>query len=169
MNRVNNYPIPTIESLKEDISALKELLEKTEAVGVTGSLAHGCFKKWTSDIDFFVIQRVSVSDKERDEMRSALQKLAWERYGRGADVLFYTLRGLKAIPSWYTVIMASDGVLLHDKGRVKKIFHRIVSLAQKKGLVHKFYDGQPVWEMGRPMKPGEIISLKLEDDENDQR
>ena len=163
----DNYPIPTIESLKEDISTLGELLKTTEAVGVTGSLAYGCFKKWTSDIDFFVILRESVSDKERNEIRSALRKLAWERYSRGADVLFYTLRGLRAIPSWYTIIMASDGIFLYDKGRVKKIFQRIVSLAQKKGLVHKFYDGQPVWEMGRPMKPGEIISIELEDDEYD--
>jgi len=167
MNRVDNYPIPTIESVKEDINALGELLKKTEAVGVTGSLAYGCFKKWTSDIDFFIILRESVSDRERDEMRSALQKLVWERYGRGADVLFYTLRSLKVIPSWYTVIMASDGILLYDKGRVKKILQRIVSLAQKKGLVHKFYDGQPVWEMGRPMEPGEIIFIELEDDEYD--
>lgn len=167
MSRLDSYSIPTIESLKEDISALGELLEKTEAIGVTGSLAYGCFNKWTSDIDFFVILRESVSDKEQDGIRRALLKLAWERYGRGADVLFYTLHSLKAIPSWYTIIMASDGILLYDKGRVKKIFLRIVSLAISKGLVHKFYDGQPVWEMGRPMEPGEIISIKLEDYKND--
>ncbi len=41
MSREDNYLIPTIESVKEDISALGELLEKTEAVGVTGSMATG--------------------------------------------------------------------------------------------------------------------------------
>jgi predicted nucleotidyltransferase len=150
----------TLEGVKRDLLSLGSVLEEAEAVGIFGSLARGDFGK-KSDIDIFVV----VSKNEGREQESLWHKRIREvlkRYPCDKTILLYSIGGLRAVSNWHVFSLASDGVIVYDKGQVGSLFKEIVAKANEVGLVRKRYGHHPVWAMGRKLKWGEVIEVSLD-------
>lgn len=150
----------TLEGVKRDLLSLGPLLEETEAVGIFGSLARGDFGK-KSDIDVFVV----VSKNEGMEQESLWHKRIREAlrgYPYNKTILLYSIKGLRMISNWHVFSLASDSVIVYDKGRVAPLFKQIVDKAEEVGLVRRQYGRCKVWAMGRKLKWGEVIEVSLD-------
>jgi predicted nucleotidyltransferase len=151
-----------ISEIKQKISNLREI-DEAEAIGVCGSLARGRFNK-RSDIDLFVVikERKPGIDYERlwyDRLYNILSDLK-----RDITVIVYSLAGLKKIVTWYVLRLASEGILLYDKGNVKGLFERIIKTAKEAGLVEREISGYKVWS-APSLKLGEELILEVKDEE----
>ncbi|MBM4044317.1 MAG: nucleotidyltransferase domain-containing protein [Planctomycetes bacterium] len=156
-------PVPvTREAVTEQL--LKQpWVGETEAIVIIGSLAYGNFGP-RSDIDVVIV--VQEKPPERDEAFWYHRvNAALGRFHRDTTVLVYTLQGLKYVPSWYTIVLASDHIMVYDKGKVAPLFEKIIAAAKRADLVRKVYDGRPVWQLGRPARWGEIIRVEVTDDD----
>ena len=123
----NTIPQPTIETVKEALLSLGEVLEEAEAIGIFGSLARGTLSP-RSDIDVFVVVREKDPHGE-DDMRWWLRiQRVLEPFQRDVTVLVYTVRGLKQISNWYVLRLASEGVIVYDRGGITQLFQQILSL-----------------------------------------
>jgi predicted nucleotidyltransferase len=139
-----------------------DYLQQLEAIGIFGSLARKDFTQ-RSDIDIFVV----VDDvKDRGE---ETEKLWYDRISdlladlcRDVTVLVYSVKALRRVATWHTIRLASEGIILYDKGKVKDIFEAIVKEAKRVGLVERKFGRRKVWMMDRPLKRGEIIEVTLE-------
>lgn len=151
----------TLKGVKRDLLSLGPLLEETEAVGIFGSLARGDFGK-KSDIDVFIVLSGNGGGIENDKLWSKRIRGALKKYSRDKTILVYGMTHLRAICNWYVFSLASEGVIVYDKGRVAPLFSQIVAKAKEVGLVRKRYGRHPVWAMGRRLKWGEVIEVSLD-------
>lgn len=156
----------TVEAVTEEVRKLGPLLEETEGVGIFGSLLWPKFNE-RSDIDLFVVlPEEDYGDENQFRWLRLLSRPLRERFRRDVHVIFYTLRALKKVPDWYTILLASDHALIYDKGAVEPILRRIVAEAERVGLVRVWtHRNCPTWKMGRPLRFGEIIRVEVTDDD----
>ncbi|MDZ7262311.1 MAG: nucleotidyltransferase domain-containing protein [candidate division KSB1 bacterium] len=150
------------EYVSQKILSRGDYLQQLEAIGIFGSLARTDFTD-RSDIDIFVVVD-EVKDQEEET-----EKLWYDRISdlltelhRDVTVLVYSIKALTKVATWHTIRLASEGILLYDKGKVKNIFEAIVKEAKRVGLVEKKFGRRKVWMMGRALKRGEIIEVTLE-------
>jgi len=75
-------------------------------------------------------------------------------------VLVYTVKGLRAISNWYVLRLASEGILVLDRGDIGDLFKKIRQAAKAAGLTQKRVAGSWVWEAS-DMEPGEVLEITL--------
>jgi len=85
--------------------------------------------------------------------------------GYNKNALCYTLRAPREVESGYVLELASDSLLAYDRGRVAPLFRKIIAAARKAGLVRKKRGSRPAWGYSRPLKFGELIEVKVENDD----
>lgn len=153
--------IPSLSAIGQAILSLGEELKDAEAIGVMGSIARGDFHR-RSDIDIFVVV------KER-KPGVDIDRLWWERingvlskFRRDATVITYSVEGLKRISNWYVLRLASEGVLIYDRGGIRKLFDKIIKTALDAGLVERTIGSHRVWS-ARNLKLGERFILEVRD------
>ncbi len=157
------------QSVRDDILSLGEELEGLEGIGLVGSLIWGGFDEEKSDIDVFIV----LPDFHPEEFRAVEKRwrerlfgFLYGKYRRDVTVITYSLKSLRKVPVWHTIIMASDGLLIWDKGKVAKIFRRIVEEAEKQGLERVVCGYKhPIWRIKPPVKPGTIVKVEIPEDE----
>lgn len=146
-----------IRKIKEKILAID--LTEVEGIGIFGSLARGDdFNKY-SDIDIFVVVKEKTEDIDMiwaKKIRNSLSELE-----RDVTVLVYSLKGLRMINNWYVLRLASEGILLYDKGEIQSLFKDIIKAAKSAGLARIKRDNEYVWSIVRPLKIGEVIEVKV--------
>lgn len=154
-------PDLSIDGIRAAILSLGDKLEETEAIGICGSLARGDFHE-KSDIDIFVVV------KERN-LGMDIDRIWWDRinevlkeYRRDITVLVYSIKGLKKIITWYVLRLASEGILIYDKGGIKELFAKIIDAARKAGLVEKKIGNHRVWSAPK-LKIGERLVVGVKD------
>lgn len=157
---INGVDMNEVEKIKEVILSHKDWLEECLAIGLFGSFARGDFRRG-SDIDVFIIIEDDKWTKDTDMLWYRRMSDALSEFHRDVMPMVYTLSLLKEVPHWETLRMATDGIFFYDKGGIKEIFDAIVAEAKRVGLEEIEIDGVKVWMMTRPMKPGEIIEVKL--------
>jgi hypothetical protein len=157
----------SLDKVKQDILALGDALEKAEAVGVIGSLLREDFND-ESDVDLLIVM-----DDETFRQRRGVDwigywydifKPALAKYRRGVDCIVYSMTGLRKVNNWYVLVVASDAVLVYDKGKVTPLFQRIIDAALKAGLVKKKRGVHTVWGLHKP-KFGQRVKVEVEDDD----
>ena len=159
----NKKPLVTIEAVQKDLTSREEYLEEVEGIGIFGSLARNDFSGQMSDIDIFVIlEKATYSD---DELWIRRIKELLDKYERDITVLVYDLPSLKKVCNWYVLELASDSLLVYDKGKVRSYFNKIIKAAEKAGLVRTVYDRHPIWGLSRAAIPGEVIRVEVTDDQ----
>ncbi len=149
----------TIESVKEAIYSLGKELEEVESICIIGSLARKVdFDIKKSDIDIVVI----VDRKDRDVDMIWYQRInkVLREFNRNITVLVYSLQGLKNISNWYVLRLASEGVVIFDKGNINELFAKIIQSAKDAGLVEEEIGNQRVWK-AKGLKLGDIIEVKV--------
>ncbi|MEW6558399.1 MAG: nucleotidyltransferase domain-containing protein [Elusimicrobiota bacterium] len=163
-----------IEKVKQEILNLGALLTEVEAIGIIGSLASGNFVPEKSDIDILVV----LDDLPKESWEEGGKALNWtyriqnllsKKCDRRVTVIITCIEFLIDISDWYVFSFASDSILIYDKGKVKKIFDKIMEKTKEWGLVQKQYEtyGHKLWGLNRPLNPGEILDFHLEEKELD--
>jgi predicted nucleotidyltransferase len=161
-NLRNKKPLVTIEAVHKDLTSREDYLEEVEGIGIFGSLARGDFSAERSDIDIFVVLgKATYAD---DELWIRRIKDLLVKYERDITVLVYDLGSLKKVCNWYVLELASDSILVYDKGKVKYYFDKIIEAAKKADLIRMVYNRHPIWGLGRPAAPGEVIRVEVRDD-----
>lgn len=158
--RMKVEAINLIEKVKKAILSMGEQLGEAEGVGIFGSLARGDLGN-RSDIDVFVILRekepgIRIDKLWYNRITESLQDL-----DRDVTVLVYSVRGLKDISNWYVLRLASEGILLFDKGGIKGLFKQIIKAAKNAGLVEEKIGGRKVWK-AKDLRFGEKLEVKVE-------
>ncbi|MDI6641325.1 MAG: nucleotidyltransferase domain-containing protein [Elusimicrobiota bacterium] len=155
----------TIEQIKQDLLTLAPFPEEIEAIGILGSLVQGSFCEY-SDIDILIVGADNKFDGKAEKYwREKIYDVLSE-YHRDKNIFFYTIQMLMKICTWYVFELASDSLLIYDRGKVKKIFDKIVEKATTEwDLVRTRYSRHWVWELGRPAKPGEILHFELTEED----
>jgi predicted nucleotidyltransferase len=151
----------SLSAVQEAILSLGEQLKEVEAIGIMGSLARGDFNEY-SDIDVFVIvkERRPCYDADRiwwDRIKEALSK-----FQRDVTVITYSVRGLKCISNWYVLRLASEGILIYDKGGIRELFEKIIKTAREAGLEEKKIGNHRVWS-AKNLKLGQRLVLEVKD------
>ncbi len=126
-----------------------------------GSLARGDFNE-KSDIDVFVVVKERRSNYDADRIWWERIKDALSKFRRDVTVITYSVEGLKKISNWYVLRLASEGVLVYDKGGIKELFEKILTTARKAGLVEREIGSHKVWSAPN-LKLGERLVLEVED------
>lgn len=111
------------------LSSLGDDLQEVEALGICGSLARGTDCAEHSDIDVFVIVREKEPDDTTDRRWWQRIQRALEPFGRDVTVLVYSVAGLKTVSNWYVLRLAAEGVLIHDRADIARLFEQIVQAA----------------------------------------
>ena len=145
--------------LKRAIGSLGEKLEEALAIGIMGSLARGDFSE-RSDIDVFVVVEKKRSDTDRVWWKRITEVL--EGFHRDITVITYSVNGLKKISNWYVLRLASEGILIYDRGKVGEIFRKIIETAHRAGLVERKVGDHRVWS-AKHLKLGERLKLEVEE------
>lgn len=139
---------------------LGDYLEETEAIGICGSLAReGRLSSERSDIDIFVVLKKKGPDADRiwwNRINTTLRN-----FGRDITVLVYTVKGLRRISNWYVLRLATEGILVFDKGDIAELFNRIVEAAKQAGLVQRRVGDSWVWSAPE-LKLGEVLEFQVE-------
>lgn len=157
----------TLEKVRADILALGPALEKAEAVGIIGSLLREDFNEH-SDIDLLIVM-----DDETFGQRRGVDWVGYwydlfypalAHFQRDVNCIVYSMGGLKKVNNWYVLVVASDAVLVHDKGRVAPLFQRIIDAAHRAGLVKRKRGVHTVWGLAPPVKFGQRVKVEVEDD-----
>jgi len=156
MNSGNIESDVSAEKIGKAILSLGKKLEDAVAIGVCGSLARGDFHE-RSDIDIFVIVKERLVDDRIwwDRISDVLQD-----FGRDVTVLVYTVEGLKRIITWYVLRLASEGVLVYDRGDIRGLFNRIISAAKEAGLVEVQIGDYKVWSV-KNLKFAQRLTLEV--------
>lgn len=150
-----------ISEVEKAILSLGEKLEEAEAVGIMGSLARGDLHKH-SDIDVFVVVKERKPDCDVDRIWWNRINKALRKFRRDVTVITYSVNGLRRISNWYVLRLASEGVLIYDKGGIKELFDRIIKTAREAGLVERKIGTRKVWS-AENLKPGERLILEVKD------
>jgi len=148
-------------TIKEAILSLGKQLEEVEAVGIMGSMARGDFDEH-SDIDVFVVVKERRSGCDLDRIWWKRIRDALEKFRRDVTVITYSVKGLKEISNWYVLRLASEGVLIYDKGGIRELFDKIIKTAHEAGLVERKIGNHRVWS-AKDLKPGQKLVLKVRD------
>lgn len=156
--------MPSLEEVRKKLLEREDLLQDVEAQGIFGSLPRGDFSE-RSDIDIFMMIREKDDQEGVDEEWYRRIKEVLEDFRRDVTVLSYTPEALREAPSWYTLRLASEAVLIYDRGKVGKILRSLVERAREVGLVERRCGRKTAWMMGRPLKGGERIEVKAADEE----
>ena len=151
----------SIEKIKNTLFSSDIKFEELICLGICGSLARGDFNE-KSDIDIFIVVEDNKWKKELTEIWYHRLKKILRNYHRGLTVLIYPVKGLKMIATWQVFSLASEGIILYDRGNIKELFEKIIEKTEEWGLVKKKYGRHPVW-MFKDIEPGKEIELKLED------
>lgn len=148
-----------LRQIKEALLSLGDGLEEAEAIGICGSLARGKGFGPRSDIDVFVVVK-------EEDLGPKAHQMWWDRIrealgvlNRDITVLVYTKKALEEICNWYVLRLASEGIVLFDKGGIKELFGRIVQAARDAGLVEEEIEGARIWTS--QIKYGEVLEVKL--------
>jgi len=155
--------MPTIDEVKEALLSLGDALQEAEAVGIFGSLARGDFSP-RSDIDIFVVVKKRGKGIEVDELWWHRINDALRKFQRDVTVLVYSREALRRIAGWYILRLASDGILVFDRGGIKELFDKILEAARKAGLVQVKRDEHWVWSAPH-LKPGEVLEFEVGNEE----
>lgn len=148
-----------LRRIKGALLSLGDGLEQAEAIGVCGSLARGKDFGPRSDIDVFVVvKEADLGPETHREWWKRIRK-ALEGFNRDVTVLIYTKKALEEICNWYVLRLASEGIVLFDKGGIKELLDRIVQAAKDAGLVEEEIGGDRVWTS--KIKYGETLEVKL--------
>lgn len=137
-----------------------EGIEETEAVGIFGSLVRGDFGP-RSDIDVFVVLKSKPSGLKADDLWWKRVYEVLKEFGRDITVLVYSLKGLKEVFSWYILRLASEGVIIYDRGGVEEIFQRIITVAKEAGLVEDEIHGHRFW-IKKDLRLGQTFEVRVE-------
>lgn len=127
------------DKVKESIQKI-DGLEELEAVGIFGSLASGRLSK-RSDIDIFIVVKEKYPGVDTFWYKRIEKVLEWT--DRGITVIVYSLKGLKKISNWYVIRLAKEGLLIYDKGEIKRLFDKILKKVEDVGIVEEVLDGIP--------------------------
>lgn len=151
----------TLERVREVLLfSLGDDLKEAEALGICGSLARGTDFSEHSDIDVFVIvQEKGPGDTTDKRWWQRIQR-ALEPFGRDVTVLVYSIAGLKTVSNWYVLRLAVEGVLIHDRADIARLFEQIVQAAQQAGLVQEMIGDRLVWTVN-PDRAGAPIEVTL--------
>lgn len=154
-----------VERIKEDILSLAPFPDEIEAIGIFGSVLRDDFSKY-SDIDVLVVMADGRYSDEMDRFWRRKIKDVLYGYHRQRNVFIYEINDLIRISNWYVFELASDCLLIYDRGKVKRIFGKIVDKALNEWcLKREKYKRHYCWGLARPAKPGEklVFSLTEED------
>ncbi|RKX68860.1 hypothetical protein DRP53_09835 [candidate division WOR-3 bacterium] len=151
----------TFEAVKEAILRMGGILREAEAVGVMGSLARGDFSD-RSDIDIFVIVKEKKSGYDVDRIWWDRINEALSLFHRDVTVVVYSVNGLRRISNWYVLRLASEGILVYDKGGIKGLFRKIIETARRAGLVERMVGNHRVWSAIN-LDLGERLKLEVKD------
>ncbi|MGQ9709220.1 MAG: nucleotidyltransferase family protein [Anaerolineae bacterium] len=121
------------------------------AVGILGSIARGDFHE-RSDIDILVVTRQPFSLKEQDRFYELFSQALIPRFGRDVTVLVYDLGSLKRVPTWHTLVMMGEALLVEDRADIADLFRRILQEAEAHGII---YD--PERKVFRTTRPGRVV------------
>ena len=158
----------TLEKVKQALLAVGPALEQAEAVGIIGSLLREDFNE-RSDIDLLIVM-----DDETYRQRPAVEwRRHWRsvfgpalaKYRRDLSCILYPVISLRKVSNWYVLVVASDAVLVHDRGNVAPLFQRIIDAAHNAGLVKIKRGVHTVWRSATPLKFGQLIKVEVEDDD----
>jgi len=153
-------PAHILKKVKKAILSLDDELEEAEAVGVFGSLARGKDFSARSDIDIFVIVREKKPGVETDKLWWKRIKRALRELERDVTVLVYTVKGLERISNWYVLRLASEGILVFDKGDIRELFQRITEAAREAGMVEERIGDRQFWVL-EGLQLGEVVEVQL--------
>jgi predicted nucleotidyltransferase len=148
-----------LRRIKEALLSLGDGLEQAEAIGICGSLARGKDFGPRSDIDVFVVVKEADLGPETHRMWWGRIREALDGLNRDITVLVYTKKALREICNWYVLRLASEGIVLFDKGGIEEFFRRIVQTARDAGLVEEEIEGDRVWTS--KIRYGEPLEVKL--------
>jgi len=107
-------------------------------------MARGDFGEY-SDIDIFVVVSEKKPGCDMDRIWWKRMKDALKEFRRDVTVITYSVQGIKSISNWYVLRLASEGVLVYDKGGIKELFDKIIEVARNTGLVEKSIGNHKVW------------------------
>lgn len=151
----------TIEKIRDEILSLGNEIEEAEAIGICGSFTRKDFNE-RSDLDVFVILKDGKYDNNIEMFWWKRIKKALKIFRRDVTVFVYTIKDLKKIINWYVLRIASDGILIYDKGNVKELFKKIIRAARDAGLVEKVRGNYKVWSAPK-IKIGENLVVELKE------
>ena len=137
------------------------ILAEAEGIGICGSVARGQATD-RSDIDIFVILDNIRHTPDADEVWYHRMNEALCSFGREVSVLVYPMRNILDVCNWYVLRLASDGMVVYDKGNVRRALDAVVEAARRVGLGQKKQGNSVVWTMDREMRPGEVFEVKVE-------
>lgn len=157
---MKKYPPCNILAIKKAILALGAQLD-AEAIGIIGSMARGDFNEY-SDIDILVVIKDRKPGSNVDYIWWKRIKEALKEFRRGVTVITYSVEGLKRITNWYVLRLASEVVLIYDKGKIKELFDKIIQTARNTGLTEKRIGDRKVWS-AQNLKLGERFVLEVKD------
>lgn len=152
----------SIERVKEAILSLGDSVAEAEGIGIFGSLVRGDFGP-RSDIDIFVVIDDKDDRQDIDDIWCKRIHKVLRPFERDVTVLVYTIKALKNVCNWYVLRLASDGISIYDRGRVKPLFVEILDAAKKAGLEQREMAGTMVWAPKRKIKMGEVFEVSVED------
>ncbi len=148
----------TLEQVRRALLSLGSALEEAAAIGVCGSLVRPDAWGARSDIDVFVVVEHLAPNGETDRLWWQRVRDALDPFNRDVTVLVYARRGLEAISNWYVLRLASEGVLIYDRGGIAELFAEIKAAALRAGLVEDQIEGMQYWKK-QPL--GEIFEVKV--------
>lgn len=151
----------SLSEVKEAILSLGEVLSEAEAVGIMGSLARGDFNE-RSDIDVFVVVKERRSDYDVDRTWWEKMHDVLSKFRRDITVIVYSIEGLKKILNWYVLRLASEGIIVYDKGGIKLLFNKIIETARNAGLVEREVGTHRVWS-AKNLRLGEEFVLEVKE------
>ncbi|MBI4641565.1 MAG: nucleotidyltransferase domain-containing protein [Candidatus Tectomicrobia bacterium] len=149
-----------LHKVKEVLLDLGPALCEAEAIGILGSLARKADFTDRSDIDVFVI----VKEKKPEDDLTWYQRISkvLEPLDRDVTVLVYGVKSLRRISNWYVLRLASEGIILFDRGSIAQLFQNITEAAHKAGLRETEEDGVKIWTIPE-LKLGEIVTVQADE------
>jgi len=149
------------DKVKQALVSLGPALQGAEAIGLFGSLARGKGFTERSDIDVFIV--VKQKDEGTDEYGYAKISDALADLRRDVTVLVYSVKSLREVASWYVLRLASEGIVLFDRGGIRELFEKIVKAALLAGLLERETEaGRKVWTIPK-VKLGKEVEVKVDD------
>jgi len=149
-----------LKEVRQALLAMGAQLEDAEAVGLCGSLVRPGAWKAHSDVDVFVVVERLGPGGETERLWWNRVREALHAFNRNVTVLVYSRRGLEAISNWYVLRLASEGVLVHDRGAIAQLFGEIRAAAVRAGLVEDEIEGCRFWRR-KDLRLGEVFEVKV--------
>ena len=107
-----------------------------------------------------------IANQIKEELEEKIKDFLNTKYWKTISFFVYDLEALRKISNWYVFELASDSLIVYDRGKVKKIFDKIIEKATKEwDLVRRKFGRHWCWMLGRPAKPGEILHFELTEDD----